>query len=65
MYITDGTLWKESKTTFDFMKGKYRKQFCVIDFKKLIIKFKQNREDTSFEIGKDIPFQELLEVESV
>ena len=65
MYLTDGFLWKESKKKFDIMKGKYRKVFCVIDFKNLVVRFKKERTDVDFEKGKDLQFTELLEVDSL
>ena len=65
MYITDGVLWKESRAKFDFLKRKYRQTFCIVDFKNLVIRFKAARQDSTFEIGKDIPFSELLAVDSL
>ena len=62
LFITDGYLFKESKTKIKLIKGKYRQIFVSIDFKKLLIRFKAERQEEKFEAGKDMPFQEIIEV---
>ena len=44
------------------IKGTYRQIFVSIDFKKLLIRFKSERNDEKFEAGKDMPFSEIIEV---
>ena len=44
------------------LKEKYRKTFAMVDFKKQVIRFKEDRFDPEFEKGKDISFSEVLEV---
>ena len=46
--MTDGDLFKESKTKMTAFKGKYRKVFVSIDYKKHLIRFKEKREDPKF-----------------
>lgn len=62
LYATDGDLYKESKTKMHALKGKYRKIFAAVDFKKHLIRFKENRDDDKFISGKNIAFQEILEI---
>ena len=40
LFITDGYLFKKSRTKIKMIKGKYRQIFASIDFKKLLIRFK-------------------------
>lgn len=62
LYITDGDLFKESKTKLKAFKGGYRKTFVSIDYKKHLIRFKGKREDPKFLQEKDVPFQEVIEI---
>ena len=53
--MTDGVLFKESTTKIKALKGKYRKIFVAINFKKQLIRFKKNDQtDEVFLAAKDI-----------
>ena len=60
--MTDGKLYKESNSRIPSIKGLYRQVFVTIDFTKHLIRFKQERKDVNFQSGKDIAFDEVLEV---
>ena len=60
--MTDGDLFKESKTKMKMFKGQYRQIFLAIDFKRQLIRFKTMREDVQFNQKKDIAFQDVIEV---
>ena len=62
-YITDGDLYKESKRKIKSMKSKYRKVLVVIDFRKQLIRFKDDRIDEDYQEEKDIKFCDVIEVE--
>ena len=44
------------------IKGKYRRVFVAIDYKKHLIRFKEKRDDSKFVAEKEIPFQDVIEV---
>ena len=65
-YITDGDLYKESKTKIKAIKGKYRKTFVAIDFRSQLVRFKKNnRKDFEYLIDKDIKFSDIVSVENL
>ena len=54
LYVTDGDLYKESKTKIKAIKGQYRKVFVSVDYKKQLVRFKECRADENFYEEKDI-----------
>ena len=65
-YITDGDLFKESKTKIKAIKGHYRKTFVAIDFRNQLIRFKKNnRKDIEYLNDKDIKFSDIVSVEDL
>ena len=57
MYVTDGELWKESKTMFGSILGKYRPIFVTINFKRQVIETKDYRwQNDKDEIDHEILF---------
>ena len=44
------------------IKGKYRKLFVAVDYKKHLIRFKEKRLDPKFLVEKDIPFHDVIEI---
>lgn len=64
-FIIDGILCKEVGSKIKRAISGPIRRFVVLDFKKGLLRFKEKREDESYNLKKQVPFVELLDARPV